>query len=265
MNIHFPANITESDAASYTTLFAKQLQKAVSSIAKTVYSASSSKTEASVNLEADVETINKLVYCFYQNTTCAFFKSILSEPQWIKYVKLLESVMPFYQLSFYTSVNENAMSGKFISLELLKFFSRNRDLENLNATECQKNSESIQKFESQSPKTIRNLKFVNNSTCVASSVYLVSSVSPVFDKFYSDGILSNTDKYSSWTESSWNGVPIQIRLFMFPDRSMEILTLSMGIVTIVLAFVLTFFTNKYSNKILGTAAANSDQTGQIFT
>ncbi len=263
MNINFPADITESDAVSYTTLFAKQLQRAVSSIAKTVYAVSSNNN--SEDLEADVETINKLVYCFYQNTTCNFFKSILSEPQWAKYVKLLESVMPYYQLSFYTSVNENAMSGKFISLELFKFFSRNRNVENLNATECQKNSASIQNFESENSKTIRNLKFVNNSTCVASSVYLVSSVSPVFDRFYSDGVLSKTDKYASWTESSWNGVSIQIRLFMFPDRSMEILTLSMGIVSLLLAFVLTFLIDKYSRRILGAAAATSEQTGQIFT
>jgi hypothetical protein len=265
MNIKFPSDITESQAADHTTLFARQLQRAVTAVAKTVFSISSNNS-LPTNFDADLQIINKLVYCFYRNTTCAFFKSILSESQWSKYVKLLETATPKYQLTFYTSVNENAMSGKWISLELLKYFARNREIENFNATECDKNADKFKEYESESGKTIRNLKFVDNRTCVASSVYLVSSVSPVFDNFYASGVLLNADKYASWTESSWNGVAIQIRLFMFPDRSVEILTLVMGIISLLLAFLLTYLVNKYSKRILGSSKATSEQqTGQIFT
>ena len=260
MNIKFPPSITETEAETNTTLFAQQLKTVITAIAKTIYSASSSSSLANANLDVDIRTINKLVYCFYKNTTCDFFKNILSSSQWTKYNKILSAMTPTNSLSFYTSVNENAVSGKWISLELLRFFSRNRQLEALNGTECDKSSKSVADFESRSKQTIRNFKFVNNSTCVASSVYSVSSVSPAFEKFYSDGVLVQTDIYSTWTESSWNGVAIPIKLFLLPEKSIEILTISLGVTSFLLAAVLTYLVNRYSGKIFSSFSSNADQT-----
>lgn len=84
-------------------------------------------------------------------TIVSFFliqlRSIFSDSQWSNYQRLLESDSPRGRLSFYTSVNDNLMSGKFLSLQLLRYFTRLRELETLNSTECNKDSVAVKNFQ----------------------------------------------------------------------------------------------------------------------
>lgn len=246
MNIQLPANITEWEAYQYATTFSKNLQPLLTSIAKTIYSSASSKT-ATDDVLVDPTTVNKLVYCYYVNTSCAFFKSILSDQQWSAYQKLLMASQPAGRLSFYTGVNDNLISGKYITSMVLRYFTRNRDLESLNVTECNKDSLRVKDYQAKYNVTLRTIVYLNNSYCLAGSVYAVSSVSPAFDK-YEDGKLLNTDKYSAWSESSWNGVDVEMRLFMFTCDSVRYLSISLGIVVTLAALGLTYFFNKYSSR-----------------
>jgi hypothetical protein len=84
----------------------------------------------------------------------------MPESYWPIYTKLLKAGSPPDRLSFYTSVNDNLMSGKFISLQLLRYFTRIRELDSLNATECSKDSFSIKQFQSKRNLTIKVVTFV---------------------------------------------------------------------------------------------------------
>jgi hypothetical protein len=88
--------MNESDSGAYTTKMAKRLQVALTGIAKTVYFQSTSK---SLDQEVDITFLNNLVYCFYKNATCQFFKNMMTDDQWKVYDSLLQSQLPKYKLS----------------------------------------------------------------------------------------------------------------------------------------------------------------------
>lgn len=245
LKISFPANISESEAVEYTTLLGSKLQTMLTAIASTIYSQGSGKSD--LKDQVNQKTINQLIYCFYKNTTCDYFKNILTEKQWSIYKQLLNSNLPKNKLSFYTSVNDAQISGKWISQILLKYFTRNNLFENLNKTECVKDSASFKKIVKENNLSPTNINF-NNNQCIGTSLYSVSSVSPAFDK-YLDGDLVDTDKFPSWTESSWNGKTVQMRLFMFTCEATEISTFVIGLSTFFISIALTFVAERFSSKL----------------
>ena len=258
LKIDLPPNITEIDASQYTTKFGQRLQKVITSLAQSIYSVS---TGSVLSDQADQKTINQLVYCFYRNATCDFFSTVMTRNQWRSYLKQLNSTLPYNQLSFYTSVNDGFITGKFISQILLRYFTRNVLFENLNSTECNKNSDSVKNLIRTSNVSIADLVFVNNSTCVASAVYGVSSVSPAFDRS-DDGLLVDTDKFSAWTESSWPGDSVQMRLFIFTNDALQISTFVVGACTCILSIIIGIIVNKYSNRF--SFFGDSDQNIEII-
>lgn len=122
LNIIFPSNMSEVDAYNYTTPLGRRLQQLLTNIAQTIYSVSSRKVNLTTDNKIDQVSLNKLIYCFYKNSTCDFFKSILTEKQWQSYLQLLDVVLPKKSLSFYTGVNDNSISGKWITSMLLRYF-----------------------------------------------------------------------------------------------------------------------------------------------
>lgn len=243
INVTFPENITESEAANYNTDLSRKLQKMMTNIAKTIYFQASKKE---LNDQVNQTTLNRLVYCFYKNTTCDFFRSILTDTQWNVYDSLLKSNLPKYKLSFYTSVNNAQISGKWISQMLLKYFTRNQNYETLNVSECDKNSEKFQKLMVSNNLTTTNVNYVNG-VCIGTSLYAVSSVSPAFNK-YLDGKLVDVDRFPAWTESSWNGKPVQMRLFMYTNQAVQISSIVIGVATLILSFGITIVANRLSDK-----------------
>ncbi len=260
LGIAFPENITEFEAYNYNTKLATKLQPLLTSIAKTLYSLSSDP-ESTFNGQVDMITLNKLIYCFYKNTTCMFFKSILTEDEWKGYTSLLDSTLPKQKLSFYTSVYDNKISGKWISFLLLRYFSRNLQIEQFNVTECKRDSQKFNDFIKETNSTIKSLIFLNKTTCVASSVYSVSSVSPAFDKV-DDGYLVNTDKFSAWAESSWASKTIQMKLFMYTCDSVKTTSIILGIISLISSVIITFFVNKYSAKLF--SMKTREQSAEIL-
>ena len=260
LQIKFPDNMTEPEAYNFTTPLSKRLQKLITNIAQTIYSVSSSKGNLTNDLQVDQITLNKLIYCFYKNTTCNFFKSLLTEKQWQNYLQLLDLNLPKKKLSFYTGVNDNSISGKWISTMLLRYFTRNLELERLNATECSSDSASVASYVQKNKVSFKTFSFVNNSTCVIASLYPVSSVSPAFDKF-SNGIITS-DNFPAWSESSWASVNVQMKLFMYTNDVLKIFSLVLGLVVFLISIVITYSANRFSNKWF--ELNNPEQAAEFF-
>jgi len=260
LNIKFPDNITEEESYKYTTPLGKRLQKLLTNIAQSIYSVSSSKGNLPNDLQVDQITLNKLIYCFYKNTTCNFFKTVLTDKQWQSYLQLLDMNLPKKKLSFYTGVNDNSISGKWITTMLLRYFTRNLDLEKLNATECSTNSPSVLGYVQTNKVSLKSFSFVNNSTCIVSSLYPVSSVSPAFDKF-SDGVIT-TDNFPAWSESSWASVDVQMKLFMYTNDVLKIFSLALGLAIFLISIGVTYSANRFSNKLF--ELNNPEQATEFF-
>ena len=252
MNVVYPDNMTEQDALKYTTPFAKRLQVLMTGVAKSLYSLYTDKKV--LNDQVSLDTINKLTYCLYKNTTCSYLRGILSDNQWKTYSSLLDAYLPKQRLTFYTSVNDNQVSGKWLSHILLQYFTRNSLVESFNASECHKDSPSVKKLITDTGLTIKKFVYLSNynnlnqSLCIGSAVYGVSSVSPAFDKS-DDGVLVNTDKFSAWTESSWSTREHQIQLYMFTSDMIGYVTITVGSVVFLASLFIIYFLNKHSNKL----------------
>ena len=147
---------------------------------------------------------------------------------------------------FYTSVRNGQISGKWLAQMLLKYSTRNTLFEQLSSSDCGKDSDAFRKICKDNNLSITNVKFANG-VCIASALYAESSVSPAFDE-YEKGKLVNTDKFPAWTESSWNGKPVQMRLFMFTNQVVEVSALVLGIITLIVSFAATLVANRLSDK-----------------
>ena len=202
LNVTFANDMSEADAVRHTTLLAARLQSALTSVAQTIFAISVDPADAAAShiddsATVDIATLNALVYCFYKNNTCSFFQSMMSDKEWAFYLKLLASTLPKQQLSFFTSVNDNAVSGKWLTAVLLRYFTRNVQADAFNATECKVDSASMRQLSDTLRVTLKSVLYVNNSRCVASAIYAVSSRSPAF-AHSDDGYLVNTDRFSAW-------------------------------------------------------------------
>ena len=77
LGIRIPENLTEPFVYNYTTNFSSRLAPLLISLAKTIYSQSSSQQkELNPDLDETISLLNKLVYCFYRNTTCEYFRLV---------------------------------------------------------------------------------------------------------------------------------------------------------------------------------------------
>jgi len=143
-------------------------------------------------------------------------------------------------------VNNAQISGKWLTQTLLRYVTRNKKFEILNATDCNKDSDVFKKITNDNNLSPTNINYING-VCVGTSLYAVSSVSPAF-KNVLNGELVDTHKFSAWTESSWNGRPVQMRLFIFANEAIKVSTIVTGIATLVISFGITLVANRLSDK-----------------
>jgi len=185
----------------------------------------------------------------------------MSADKWDAYTNNLNVYSPKGRLSFYTGVSDNPISGKWISTVLFIYFSRNMDANNFTSSECKSDSNKVKDLQERTNTSLNIFFYSELNGCIASSLYSVSSVSPAFDNF-DDGYLVSTEKFSAWTESSWSGDKIQMRLFMYTNESLKLITILLGIFVFLASIVLTYVTNKYSSEWF--SVKNAEQTSELF-
>ena len=91
------------------------------------------------------------------------------------------------------------------------------------------------------------IPFINKSNFP--KVFINSSISPALTNHLNGVIKDTADFYPTWTESTWD-TPNPIKLFLLPTKTIESVTLAIGICIFIISFVFTFLANKYLSRWL---------------
>ena len=260
LNVTFGENTTEEEAIKTTTALGKTIQSLTTSIASSLYSLASTKPAFSGTTNQTL--INQLVYCFYVNSKCDLFRSVMTSKEFNGLVTLLSKSTPKDKLCFYTGVNNSTITGKIIANFLLRYFTRNKLADNFTQGDCNANN-IREKFKD---LKLVDVSFVDvgssssssstlykGSRCIASAVSQHSSVSPaLLDS--DDGVLRDTNLYPAWTESQWESKDVQMRIFVYSASSLEMITLFAGLFVLLLSILITYLVNKYASKWFSDAS-----------
>lgn len=97
----------------------------------------------------------------------------------------------------------------------------------------------------------------NSSTyqnlCVVSTTNYSSAVSPAFDDFEKYNLSSR--EFSTWTESIWK--TMSVRIFLKPSQQRETVTLSVGVIVLLISFVAVYFIEKNVEKLFDNTVISS--------
>lgn len=93
--------------------------------------------------------------------------------------------------------------------------------------------------------------FNGTGECYLTTQNTSQALSPAFIEENYDW---KSGKYSTWTESTWR--ELSANIFLQPSKSHEILTLSIGIVVLLISFVLVFLINSKSDILFGNALSS---------
>ena len=260
LNLEWPSNITEKDAVDSRLNFSINIQKQTTAISKFLYEILTDNKTQLAN-EVDVRLVNNLIYCYMFNATCQFFQSIQSSDTNSQYLAQLKSVSPNNVLSFYTTVTDQVTSGILITNSVLKYVTRERLADDFNSTECTLNSDRVKGLIVSQQRRytdaffMKNGNFYDNRTsCILSVSFFNTSISPAFTDYLTDQTttndkLQNVDFYPSWTESVWKESN-SMKIFLFSTKTIESVTLSIGICVAIISFIFTFLANKYLSRWL---------------
>lgn len=87
----------------------------------------------------------------------------------------------------------------------------------------------------------------DNGICVRSQAIKLDAISPAFKNYGTDGIIIDSDLYSSWTESQWKGV--SGRMFVMPSSVQQWATLITGLIVLIVSFFVVYFLNIKSSML----------------
>ena len=255
LKLEWPKNISEEEAVKTSLTLAINIQKQATSISKVLYSwLTDNKTE--LNEEADIKLINNLIYCYMYNASCMFFNSTIPENSDYNFYEKLANNNPSNLLSFYTTVSDNMITGVYITNLIFKYVTRERLADNFNKSECKLSSGSVKdliksqnRFYNEAYLMKSSNYYTNESLCILSWVFINSSISPALTNHLNGVIKDTADFYPTWTESTWD-TPNPIKLFLLPTKTIESVTLAIGICIFIISFVFTFLANKYLSRWL---------------
>ncbi|XP_067616719.1 nicastrin [Eurosta solidaginis] len=176
--------------------------------------------------------IDELLYCFLKSSDCRLFK----DESAVSSLEALTDPPPRY-----VSVEDGlqAASGWTYRLMGLLLSSVKNNISKQNCDE------------------MPSLLWMNGQTgvgeCRQTTHYYSHALSPAF-------LIENYDwksgEYSTWTESTWS--PFSTRIFLRPSKTHEVMTLSIGIVVLIISFCLVYIISSRSDVLFEGATTSSD-------
>ncbi|XP_039275911.1 nicastrin [Nilaparvata lugens] len=191
------------------------LAKISTSLAKSLYAWVTRKNYTGPEaVKPDI--IDELLYCYLESRNCKIFKQSVAPEE-----KLTADLTPLY-VGVYKSPNTIT---KLTALTHVYFTGRNV---NISESHCKSSDDDYSYYwiSGQSGK----------GECKQTTVQLLKALSPAFEI---EGYDWTSREYSTWSESVWQ--EMSLRMFLKPSRQQEMVTLVVGLVTLVLSFIVVYW------------------------
>ncbi|XP_066149210.1 nicastrin [Euwallacea fornicatus] len=172
------------------------------------------------NVVANLSLVDELFHCYLEDPNCKVHRAVQRGLH-----------LPKTPLSLYVGVAvvDNFLTN-LVSYTLAWFSGDMIGPSNPNCTNFNKNH--IYRYFNMS----LDMDHLDELRCFRATVNMTEAVSPAF-------IIEDYDwssnKYSSWSESTWNDM--KIRMFLKPSRFQEIITLTIGSITMIFSFVVVYW------------------------
>ncbi|KAL1502773.1 hypothetical protein ABEB36_007871 [Hypothenemus hampei] len=173
----------------------------------------------------DLNLVDELFHCYLEDPNCKVHKAVQ------------KGTLPKSPLSLYVGVeNVRNFLPNIVALTLAWFTGERLGPSSSNCTIQHRNH--IYRYYNMSTD-IDNLE---KMSCYQATVNLSEAVSPAF---IIDGYDWSSNKYSSWSESSWN--EMGVRMFLKPSKIHERITLAVGSITMILSCIIVYFIHSRSH------------------
>ncbi|XP_074653328.1 nicastrin-like [Tubulanus polymorphus] len=234
LRLRYPAGMSEADKYNYVTDIAKRLTNVATVVARTLYKRATNKSS---KIEADSKTVANLLYCYLIRVNCELVQTVIETKQ-DKFLKVIEKQQD--PVNLYVSVEKSSNGSTLITRSLLAYFTSDVVV-NATKDSCKMpdNNQIYNYF------WIRGNLEANSTSkripvCLRSLTNYSVAVSPAFeikDYDWKSGL------YSSWTESVWAVDAMSARVFLIPSQKQKTVTLSVGVITLLVVMLLVYFVN----------------------
>ncbi|XP_011825771.1 PREDICTED: nicastrin isoform X4 [Mandrillus leucophaeus] len=229
INVSYPEWLSPEEDLNFVTDTAKALADVATVLGRALYELAGG-TNFSDTVQADPQTVTRLLYGFLIKANNSWFQSILRQD--------LRSYLGDGPLQHYIAVSSPTNTTYVVQYALANLTGT---VVNLTREQCQDPS----KVPSEN-KDLYEYSWVqgplnSNETdrlprCVRSTARLARALSPAFE-------LSqwSSTEYSTWTESRWKD--IRARIFLIASKELEFITLIVGFGILVFSLIVTYCIN----------------------
>uniref|UniRef100_A0A803VG20 Nicastrin n=1 Tax=Ficedula albicollis TaxID=59894 RepID=A0A803VG20_FICAL len=227
IRMSYPEGLTPEERLEFVTDTAKALAEVSTLLARALFSLAGG-TGSTESIKADPKTVTRLLYGFLLNSNNSWFQSLIKPDQKGILGPFPQHYVALFSFSFFP------LFFPFSPLFLHVF----------------------PIFPGPFPQHymywwVQGPLQGNSSSrapgCVRSGVRLSPALSPAFELRRWD-----SREFSTWTESRWKD--IRARIFLVASRELELLTLSLGVLVLLLSLLCTFLINAKASLLFGLPA-----------
>ncbi|XP_014748200.1 PREDICTED: nicastrin [Sturnus vulgaris] len=239
IGMSYPEGLSPEERLEFVTDTAKALTEVGTLLARALFSLAGGNGSTE-SIQADSKTVTRLLYGFLLNSNNSWFQSVIKPDQ--------NGILgPFPQ--HYVAVSSPTNTTQLLQAVLANLTGSRL---NLSREQCQDPG----KTPGMQPELfeywwVQGPRAGNSSSrlpgCVRSGARLSPALSPAFELRRWD-----SREFSTWTESRWKD--IRARIFLVASRELELLTLSLGVLVLLLSLLCTFLINAKASLLFGIPA-----------
>ncbi|NXB45608.1 NICA protein, partial [Leucopsar rothschildi] len=242
IGMSYPEGLSPEERLEFVTDTAKALTEVGTLLARALFTLAGG-TGSTESIQADNKTVTRLLYGFLLNSNNSWFQSVIKPDQ--------KGILgPFPQ--HYVAVSSPTNTTQLLQAVLANLTGSRL---NLSREQCQDPGKTPgmqpELFEY---RWVQGARAGNSSArlpgCVRSGARLSPALSPAFELRRWD-----SREFSTWTESRWKD--IRARIFLVASRELELLTLSLGVLVLLLSLLCTFLINAKASLLFGIPAPPS--------
>nr|XP_060613803.1 nicastrin [Anolis sagrei ordinatus] len=250
IRLQYPEGLTPEEELNHVTDLAKSLAEVSTVVARALFLLAGGSNDSALAVEADPETVTRLLYGFLVKANNSWFQAIV-KPE----------VQPYLgddPLQYYIAVSSPVNTTLVVQAVLVNL-TGTRMNESVTKEQCQNlgrgpQADLYEYYWAQGPLSSSNASSSSSGKrspwCVRSGVALSVASSPAFE--LEDWA---SQEFSTWTESRWK--ELHARIFLVASRQLEMVTLSVGILILLLSFGATYFINAKADLLFGDAGGGT--------